>query len=820
MTEHRIAYRVLLKPSGFLADGNALVNHPAERGAWIWHPGKSSIQTAVLRFRLRFSLQNTIAPLIHVTADQRFQFRCDGQDVSFGPDRCDREHWTVQTVRVALSPGEHEFEVLAWWIAEPKAEVSRIVLVAGEDRKTAHPPMAQVSWRGGFLLYAEEVDASLFNTGTAPWTVDDLTDAVGMERTGLRHYNDIGPCFTFDLDRWQQCENKPPKVVMLPLVSNVYGVRRPGWCLYPAELPEQRRESWTGGRIRAFRPSWDENPFPAEESHATEIADWQGLIKNGTVIVVPPHAKWTVLWDFENYHCGYPVAETEGGAGSVIEWSWAEALYEEPSSDKVTDVSSKGHRGQIAGKVFVGIEDRWRIGSGARARTPSLWWRSGRYVRLRVCTGDAPLRVSYLGIVTTGYPLERTGQWRSSDGAWDRLMPFFERAYRCSGHETWTDTPYYEQMCYVGDTLMNALSNYAWFPDDRLSRRAIRLFDWSRHSSGLVAERYPSQWRQECPTFALLWPAMVRDYAWWRDDAAFIKDMLPGIRSVLAEFEGLAHTDGLLHQLPGWPWIDWVPEWNNHAGCGPGVREGDSSLVNLFWIRALLAAAQIEEAHGDPLLMDRDRRLAKRVFDLVISRYWDGERGLLLDTRGSPAASEHAQFFALLTGLLDAEKTALCLAALCKGHGLVKATIGLSIYLLDALHRHGCEAEFYRRLEFWRGLPHLGFTSTPEGPEPGRSDAHAWGAHPAWHTLASIAGVRPDAPGFTKVRIAPMPGPLDHFDAAVVHPRGSIEIAFRRRAPGKQACRFAVRLPKGTTGTLVYAGKSYALAQETTEICV
>ena len=43
------------------------------------------------------------------------------------------------------------------------------------------------------------------------------------------------------------------------------------------------------------------------------------------------------------------------------------------------------------------------------------------------------------------------------------------------------------------------------------------------------------------------------------------------------------------------------------------------------------------------------------------------KRGLLLDTHGQDSACEHAQMWALLTGLLDAEKTAACLAALKKG---------------------------------------------------------------------------------------------------------------------------------------------------------
>jgi hypothetical protein len=793
--------RVFLAPRGHLADANAIARYPAERAAWIWHPDRSQIETSVLRFRLRFVLPAAAEPLLHVSADQRFQLRCDGRDVTFGPDRCDPEHWTFQTVRLPLEAGGHELEALVWYIAERAG--SNGFDVAPDQ--PAPPPMAQMSWRGGFLLFGEGVDSSLLTTGEAPWTVEDVTDAVKMHRPWIPFYHDVGPCFTFALDRWTGGEAKCAEVVMPPVESNPHGVRRSGWCLYPADLQEQRRESWTGGRVRAFRSSWSEGPVLPSEIGSASVADWQELVASGRPLVLAPHTECTIFWDLETYRCGYPGMTVEGGAGAAIEWSWAEALYEEPDFRQIGEKSSKGNRNIVEGKVFLGIEDRWEFGAAARTDTPALWWRCGRHVRVRVRTADAPLTLVSMGLVTTGYPLDVRASWKSSEPEWDRLMPLFENAYRIAAHETWTDTPYYEQMCYVGDNVPNAVSNYAWFGDARLSRRSIELFAWSRHASGLVAERYPSGWRQESPTFSLLWPTMVRDYAWWRDDAPFIRSLLPGLRGVLAEFDGFAAPDGLLHEIPGWPFVDWVPGWA--TGCGPGVRGSDSSIVNLHWVRALLAAAEVEQAYGDALIAARHRTLAGRVMDRLLARYWDEKRALLLDTPGHAAASEHAQMFALLTGLLDAKKTAGCLAAL-RREDLARATIYASFYLLDAFYRHGEEAAFHERLRFWRGLPAQGFTATPEAPEPTRSDSHPWGAHPAFHTLASIAGVRPDGPGFSRVRVAPLPGPIDRFEARVVHPRGLVEVDFRRDSA---ACAFRVDLPEGVTGALVFRGGSREL---------
>ena len=790
-------HRLIFPPSGHPADANARVRHPAERGAWIWHPDYPAGRTAVLRFTLGFHLDVSTRTEIHVTGDQRFQLRCDGCDVSFGPDRCDPDHWTVQTLALNLEAGDHVFESLVWWLADDAGGGLRADPNQGGTPSGPLPPMAQMTVRGGFLLYTDDLPAGVLNTGTAEWQVADLTGAVRQARPAIPAYHDVGPSFDFDLEKWRNAKCVPAQIVVPPLAGNPHGVRRPGWCLYPANLPEQERAFWSGGRIRAVRAGWGDGPFTAEE-----CAEKAGLLP-GSGGTISPQTESTFLWDFERYLCGYPSLQVRAGAESVVEWDWAESLYEEKSPDAVHGSSPKGQRDQVAGKVFLGFGDRWRIHGDAD--TPSLWWRSGRYVRLRIRTGDAPLHIESLGVITTGYPLESGGSWSSSDAGWDRVIGICENSYRAAAHESWTDSPYYEQMSYLGDDRLHALGNYAWYPDDRLSRRAIELFDWSRQGSGLVAERYPSAWRQESVTYSMLWPLMLRDFVFWRDDPDFVRARLPGLRALLAELEGLKQRDGLIAEAPGWPFVDWVPGWDE--GCGPGVREGDSSILNLHWVLCLQAAAAVEEAHGDPLLARRCHGLARTAFDAVLKRYWSGDRGFLLDTIGNDAASEHAQFFALLTGLLDAEKIRACLEAIAGG-GLAPATIYASFYLLDALYLHGLDADFHRRLAFWHSLPALGICCTPEGPEPARSDSHAWGAHPAWHTLASIAGVRPSAPGFAKVRVAPCPGPMEHLNGSVVHPRGLIKVDLRFSSGWPEG---SISLPDGISGEFVWQGVSRPL---------
>jgi hypothetical protein len=75
----------------------------------------------------------------------------------------------------------------------------------------------------------------------------------------------------------------------------------------------------------------------------------------------------------------------------------------------------------------------------------------------------------------------------------------------------------------------------------------------------------------------------------------------------------------------------------------------------------------------------------------------------------------------------------------------------------------------------------MGLTTTPEQPEPTRSDSHAWSAHPDYGLLATVLGIGPAAPSFRLVRVAPHLGPLQHAEGRVPHPYGPIDVELVRR---------------------------------------
>jgi hypothetical protein len=72
-----------------------------------------------------------------------------------------------------------------------------------------------------------------------------------------------------------------------------------------------------------------------------------------------------------------------------------------------------------------------------------------------------------------------------------------------------------------------------------------------------------------------------------------------------------------------------------------------------------------------------------------------------------------------------------------------------------------------------------------------------------------VLGVRPSAPGFARVRIAPHLGPLRRAEGRVPHPLGVIDVRLARNEGG--GLRGEVTLPKGLEGVLVWGGKEIVL---------
>ena len=118
-------------------------------------------------------------------------------------------------------------------------------------------------------------------------------------------------------------------------------------------------------------------------------------------------------------------------------------------------------------------------------------------------------------------------------------------------------------------------------------------------------------------------------------------------------------------------------------------------------------------------------------------------------------------------------------------------------------------AHYHALLHTWRELLPLNYTTWPESRGKTRSDTHAWSAHPTTDLLGIVAGIRPGAPGYSRLRIAPALGTLTRLDATAATPHGPVSVSYRL---GKGVLAVDIRAPRDLPGEFIWGGKSHALS--------
>jgi alpha-L-rhamnosidase len=762
----------------------------------------------VIAYRLRFTVRRgDRRPIIHVSADERYELFLDGRRLGRGPERGDPRHWFFESYRLEAAPGRHALVARVWTLGR-------------------HAPRAQLTVHPGFLCAADGDWTARLATGRAGWEAKRLGGwgiASGGDAAATGARSDVdGAALDWGIedgsgDGWQTA----PAIAAAvdgAVCNNFAAIHQ----LLPATLPPQRSIRVGNGRIRHVDTTCGVvAPVHRTATLAQEEPRWQAFLGGGR-IVVAANSRRRVIIDLGDYRCAYTELTVSGGRGAAIRVGWAEGLFEgdgTTSGGGSATAASKGDRDAIEGKRFLGdVADRFRPDGGRRRRFSTLWWQAGRYLELQIVTADQALALEDLALTATGYPLRRASSFTCDDPRWGALTRISWSTLVNCAHETFVDCPYYEQLQYVGDTRLQALVAMTWTRDDRLVRKALCQFDASRLlERGLTQACYPANVTAVIPPFSLWWVAMVHDHAAWRGDRAFTVSLMPGVRSVLESVLAHRRPDGLIAALNGWNFTDWVPAWTattrsyRNWGVPPDGEHGASGIICWQTVWVLRQAAELETWLGEGEMAARWRRAATALARATDAAFWVPARGLYADDGARSRFSEHCQCMAVLSGEVTPARQRRIARGLAARHvDVERATIYFSHYLFDAMVRLGDVGPIFRRLDdLWHSLPATGLRTTSEEPEPSRSDCHAWGAHPLYHALASILGIRPDGLGGERVLITPRLGPLRRAAGTLAHPRGDIHVELEVR-DGCQHGR--VSLPPGLHGTVVVDGRRQSIA--------
>jgi alpha-L-rhamnosidase len=761
---------------------------------WITCPDLPGRAPAVVHFRKVLDLPSKPDHfVVHVSADNAYRLHVNQEYVGSGPSRGDLAHWKYETYDLApfLRAGTNVIAATVWNFGE-------------------HAAAAQISDRLGFVLQSEDRTEPSLTTGEN-WEVEHEKGVAAVPTPFNVLPNSYyaaepieridGSTFDWSWDfstpgprsRWTKARSEGNATLRgSELILN-------NWQLIADPLPPMEHKLLHPGKIvRA-----------TGVAHADQFPE--------AALRIPPNSHATVLFDNGELTTAYPELTVSGGKGGSIRIVYAEALKDAKGE--------KGNRNEIAGKEISGIYDDFLLG-GEEGRTFSpLVWRTWRYLQLDITTRDQGLDITQFRGWFTAYPFEERAKFSADDPELSAIWSIGWRTARLDAHDTYMDTPYWEQLQYIGDTRIQALLSYTIAGDDRLARQAIAAFDNSRIPDGITLSRYPTSLFQAIPTFSLMWVGMLKDFALYHDDAKFVRENLPGTRATLDWFLTHQNSNGLLAKLPWWAFIDWTDGYP--FGVPPQTATGDSSPITLQFIAALRDGAQLETTYGDSARAELYTKAAVRASDAVRRLCWDETLGLIADTPEHQHYSQQANILAVWLDVIPREQQRDVLTRTLSASDLTfkktdahvppmsKASYYFRFYLARALDHVGLADRYLDLIKPWRGMVALGLTTWAEVPEPTRSDSHAWSAHPNYDFLTLVAGIHPSSFGFNSVTIEPHLGVLKRVSAVFPYRQGDIRATYTVSDKNVQA---HIELPPALTGTLIWQGREYSLHEGTQDL--
>jgi alpha-L-rhamnosidase len=743
---------------------------------WISHP------TAEPRARDVFHYRKVIHLLakpehfpVEVSADNHFLLYVNGVRIGDGPAKSDLAHWHYETLDLAsaLHPGDNVIAATVWNFG-------------------IYAPLAVISDRTAFLMQGDSAAESAVDTN-ATWQVEEEAgqDFIPRVANGFMFYWAADPGEQLDgrlYDwNWKDADSStfshwvtaasairetiyPKDDVAVPWGRDVHN----RWIMMPDPLPQMEFTPTSPGKVVRTNLS-DASQFPAQP------------------VTIPPHTETEILLDGGVMVTGFPELTVSGGSGSSITLGYTEALYDAHNH--------RGNRNEVGDRQVLGQFDKFLPDGGPSRTFAPLWFRTWRYFQLKIKTGDEPLHLDSLHVNFSAFPFEQKATFASSDPDLAKIWDIGWRTARLGAHDTYMDTPFWEQLQYIDDTRIQALISYTVPGDPRLALQALHAFDQSRVPDGITQSRYPASLQQFIPVFSLSYVDMLHDYWMYVPDEDTVRALLPGTRPVLEWFFEKQYDDGFLKRLP-----------YSSFSHGPQDR---SALNTLTFVDTLRQAAELEEKFGDRYLAAKYRTVALKASQAVYRQCWNTKLGLLADSPQQDRYSQYTNIYGLLTDAIPKTEQAhvmrKILAPNLGEESVVKlppVDIHSQFYLSRAIDKTGMGTYYLKTIDPWRLMIANGFTTTPEFADPTRSDTHAWSAHPVYDLLTIVAGIHPGSAGFKSVRIAPNPGTLKHFEASMPHQNGEIRVRYLHDG---QKARFTLSLPEGLTGTLSWRGQQYRL---------
>ncbi len=480
-------------------------------------------------------------------------------------------------------------------------------------------------------------------------------------------------------------------------------------------------------------------------------------------------------YDAGELTCGYIRMQARGKGNITV--TYGECFVK---GDK--DNFEKGDRTDTT-LTLLGHDDTFEVDGNLNFE--SFWFRTFRYVKI-ACTGD--VEVVKFDYAETGYPVEIAENYDFGNDRNNALWEISARTLKRCMLETYVDCPYYEQLQYCMDTYSQTLYTYMISPDTRLAKRAIDDFAATWRPGYLTEARAPSCKRQYIPGFSLFFIYMINMYEARTEDTAGIRPYLPIVDGILGYFDSVRNAAGQIPASDMWDFVDWADVWRQDEGAPITCRGEGITVYTMMYAHALRCAARLMRAVGRGAVAEEYLLRADEALDAVQMNCYDATRNLYADSEKKTQFSQHAQIWAVLTGLVKDEKA----RDLLRRSTTLDAQAGYAYAYLwfRALEKAECYEELSgEMMERFYGLIDMHCSTIPETPYSyTRSECHAWGAVALYEFTTMALGVKLVDNSPRILKISPRPQGTDHASGVVYTKWGRVDVKWEIK--GDTFCLF------------------------------
>ncbi|CAN5728959.1 hypothetical protein BH09VER1_BH09VER1_39130 [soil metagenome] len=420
-----------------------------------------------------------------------------------------------------------------------------------------------------------------------------------------------------------------------------------------------------------------------------------------------------------------------------------------------------------------------------------------RYLVLTARDSTAPLTV-LPHFRSTLYPMVQNGTFLSSEATLQGIWDTCAWTQRICSIDAYVDTPWREQAQWWGDARVQAKNTFFYSGDTRLFRRGIAQIASQTAPNGLTYGHAPTM-AHSCilPDFTLIWMITLWDYYWQTGSIEPFQTHQKTIEAALQYFEKL--TDPKT-QLVGqdqryWLFLDWTGLF----------KDGYSTVYNLWLLIALdrltALAKKANNLHQSKRLTTWAAKVRKALVPLERK---DGllSDGLTFRGKRSKETSIHAQTLAIIACLdpaRDATRIEKVLLPFIRQetNPAISPSCYWITYVFEVLTAAGHGAEVLAFIkDKWSPMTTHGTTwETFQPREADESFSHAWSAHPLYHLMQTVGGIRQIDAHWTKIIYAPLIEG-DFNETVVPTPHGPIHSSWVRR---DSQIDIVLSLPKGVT---------------------